>query len=62
MQKRTKLLLLISAGLLIVALSQMVWHFLQIPDFFNGALIGVGIALMVIALLNKKEQLNPEDL
>ena len=60
MQKRTKYLLLISAGLLLLSLSQMAWHYLRLPDFINGALIGAGIGLMFIALLNKKNRVQKE--
>ncbi|MGB7785324.1 MAG: hypothetical protein WBL27_04410 [Salinimicrobium sp.] len=56
MQKPKKQMILIAAGLLIVSISQMTWHFMELPDFVNGVLIGLGIGLMFIALFNKRKQ------
>ncbi|SDS21608.1 hypothetical protein SAMN04488553_1744 [Gramella sp. MAR_2010_147] len=49
MNKR-KIQLLFSIGILIVAGSQVIWHYLEIPDFLNGALIGLGIGLLLFAI------------
>ncbi len=60
MNKRKNLVLLLtSIGLFIIAISQIIWHFLEIPDFYNGALIGIGIGLMVFTLVNgRKKQIS----
>jgi len=50
MNKR-KVQLLISIGILMVAISQIIWHYLEIPDFLNGTLIGLGIGLLLFAII-----------
>jgi hypothetical protein len=53
---KNKLLLLTTIGLTIVALSQIIWHYLELPDFLNGALIGVGLGLMFIAIFKRRKK------
>ena len=53
MKKRRNLQLIIS-GLFIISTSQIVGHYLTIPDFVSGILMGVGIGLMFFPLLHQK--------
>lgn len=56
-KRKNQLLQLTSIGLILVALTQVIWHYLEIPDFYNGLLIGVGIGLMLFSLKkNRKKQ------
>lgn len=56
-KRKNQLLQLASIGLILVALTQVIWHYFEIPDFYNGLLIGVGIGLMLFSLKkNRKKQ------
>ncbi len=47
-------LILTFIGLLIIAVAQLLSHYEKISDLFNGAIMGVGIAIILISLLLKK--------
>ncbi|APU69528.1 hypothetical protein C723_3148 [Christiangramia flava JLT2011] len=53
--KKIQLLQLSSIGLLLIALSQIIWHFFEIPDFYNGIFMGIGIGLMLFALMKRRK-------
>ncbi|WP_034921640.1 hypothetical protein [Gillisia sp. CAL575] len=50
-KRKIQLLQLISVGLIIIALSQIIWHYLELSDFYKGASIGIGFGLMLLAIL-----------
>lgn len=39
------------AGLLIVAFTQILAHFITLPDFLRGAVTGIGIGMELIAVI-----------
>ena len=41
------------AGILIVSISQILTHYFQFNDFTKGMLAGVGLGLLLLALLQK---------
>nr|WP_294858587.1 hypothetical protein [uncultured Fluviicola sp.] len=47
--------LLVIAGLLVIAASQIVAHYMNLPDFVLGAVTGVGIGLMIVSFLKSKK-------
>ena len=57
MEKR-KSLQLIVIGLIIISASQIIGHYLTIPDLVSGILMGVGIGLMIFSLLRQKLEPN----
>ena len=48
--------LLLSLGLILNSVVLIISHFMEIPDFAKGAAMGVGIGLMILALLFRKSQ------
>ena len=52
--KKGKNLLLIVIALLIISSSQIVGHYLKMPDLVSGILMGAGIGLMIFSLLRQK--------
>ena len=46
-----KVQLLISIGIFIVAIPQIVGRYLEIPDFSKGILTGLGIGLLFIGII-----------
>ena len=53
MKKTTKrkALILISSGLFVIATSQVFSHYIALPDFVLGVLMGVGIGLLLTATI-----------
>ena len=53
MKKITKrrALILLSIGMLVIATSQIVSQFFEIPDFTKGSFIGIGIGLLLTSLI-----------
>ena len=49
--KVNKKILLLPAGLIIIAAGQISAHYIQMPDFVLGSLMGVGIGVMVLSLI-----------
>jgi hypothetical protein len=41
-------------GLLIISVSQIVLHFTTMPDFVTGSLMGIGIGIMLLAIIRPK--------
>jgi uncharacterized membrane protein YoaK (UPF0700 family) len=44
-------LILLVAGLLMVAVASLINHFLQLPDFVKGTLAGFGIGIEIVAVV-----------
>ncbi|WP_298418591.1 hypothetical protein [uncultured Kordia sp.] len=44
-------MILIVLGISIISLSQIVNHYIQIPDFIHGICKGAGIGILVIAII-----------
>ena len=53
MKKITKrrALILLSIGMLVIATSQIVSQFFELPDFAKGSFIGIGIGLLLTSLI-----------
>jgi len=43
--------ILLAAGLLLIAFTQILTRFVSLPDFVKGALTGIGIGLEIIAII-----------
>lgn len=54
MNKKKNLIITTAIGLSINSAALMVHHFIQIPDFIMGVLMGVGIGIMLLPLLRQK--------
>ena len=52
--KRTRKNLLLPLGLLVGSAAQVVRHYTAIPDLASGALLGIGIGLLLLSLLKAK--------
>ncbi len=52
--EKSKNLQLIVIGLLTISSSQVVEHFLKMPDLVSGILMGIGIGIMILSLLRQK--------
>lgn len=46
----------IAAGAIIIAVSQIIAHYFNIPDVINGGLMGIGIGLLTVALISKRKK------
>jgi hypothetical protein len=44
-------LILLVAGLSVVAIASLINHFLQLPDFVKGTLMGFGIGIEIVAVI-----------
>jgi len=53
--KKTAILLVI--GIMIIAITQLILHFTKLPDYLNGIFFGIGIGILIIALLSRKFKL-----
>lgn len=51
---KKKAMLLFAAGLLLVASTQLINHFFHLDDFYNGAMMGAGICIEIIAIIQLK--------
>jgi len=52
--------LLITIGLLMTTLPQLIKHYIAVPDFFLGFIVGVGLALEITAFIRLKRFKNTE--
>ena len=50
---KNKLNTFITAGAIIIAVSQIIAHYSNIPDVINGGLMGIGIGLLTVAKRKK---------
>jgi hypothetical protein len=48
--------ILITTGALMIAVSQIIAHYFNIPDLINGGLMGLGIGLLTVALISKRKK------
>jgi len=55
-QPRDKRLLLASIGLILNSSVLVASHYLQIPDFLRGVLMGIGIGLILMAAILMKKK------
>lgn len=49
--KQRKTLLLLCAGLFVIATSQILTHYVQVPDFIKASATGIGIGLLLTAII-----------
>lgn len=54
MSHKTKITFIVAV--LIIAIAQITWHFLPLPDFFDGLLVGIGFGMLLSMLGTKKKQ------
>jgi len=50
-RKQRKTLLLLASGLFVIATSQILSQYLQLTDFIKGSATGIGIGLLLTALI-----------
>lgn len=50
MKKRNSLILL-SSGMIVIAISQILSHFVELPDLAKGLFIGIGIGMLLLAII-----------
>jgi hypothetical protein len=48
---KRKSVLLLSTGLFVIAISQLLTHYVEVSDVTNGSLIGIGFGLLLTALI-----------
>lgn len=48
---RKRLNVLVTTGLLICSISQIVTHYIKLPDFASGVLMGIGLGLMILSFI-----------
>lgn len=53
MKRKTKIIFV--SAILIIAIAQITWHFLPLPDFFDGLLVGIGFGMLLSLLSTKKK-------
>ncbi|WP_448697392.1 hypothetical protein ACFGVR_12220 [Mucilaginibacter sp. AW1-3] len=46
--------LLIAIGLLMTTLPQLIKHYITLPDFVLGFIVGIGLALEIVAFIRLK--------
>jgi hypothetical protein len=51
-KKTTQLLLII--GLFIIALSQIIFHYVKMPDLAKGSIVGIGLGLSLLSMILRK--------
>ncbi len=52
MSKKSRMVFLI--GVFIIATFGIVSHYTPVPDFYKGSLLGIGMGLMILALIKRK--------
>lgn len=55
MKKNQRSLFLV-VGLLVSSISQIVSHFIKMPDFVSGSMMGIGIGIMLLAFIRQKRR------
>tara|TARA_R110001606_G_C15141686_1_gene624636 strand:- start:365 stop:550 length:186 start_codon:yes stop_codon:yes gene_type:complete len=48
---KRKSVLLLSTGLFVIAISQLLTHYVEVSDVANGAFFGIGFGLMLTATI-----------
>nr|WP_309755717.1 hypothetical protein [Flavobacterium sp.] len=46
-----KSVILMSSGMFIIAVSQIFSHFVELPDFTKGLFFGIGIGMLLLAII-----------
>ena len=54
--KKNQRSLFLFVGLMISVASQIAAHFTKMPDFASGILTGIGIGIMLLALIRQKRK------
>ena len=49
--KKRKSLILLSSGMFVIAISQILSHFVELPDLAKGLFIGIGISMLLLAII-----------
>lgn len=49
--KKRKSLILLSSGMFVIAISQILSHFVELPDLAKGLFIGIGIGMLLLAII-----------
>ncbi|NRR92235.1 hypothetical protein HSX10_11715 [Winogradskyella undariae] len=57
-RKQQKTLLLLCVGLFIIAASQIISYYVQLTDFIKGSATGIGIGLLLTALIFSTSKTN----
>lgn len=47
-----KAIILFIIGILFIAISQIVAHYIELSDFVNGIAKGIGFGMLIIAIIN----------
>lgn len=55
--KKNQKSILISIGLMISSVAQIVSHFMTMPDFVRGSFIGIGIGVMILAFIKPRRRM-----
>jgi len=55
--KRNRAGVLLHVGLFIISATQVALHFTKMPDFISGALVGIGLGVMLLSF--KRQKSNP---
>lgn len=43
-------LILMTTGMFVIATSQIITHFVSVPDFMKGTFLGIGIGLLILSV------------
>lgn len=49
--KKRKSLILLSSGMFTIAISQIFFRFVELPDLAKGLFIGIGIVMLLLAII-----------
>jgi hypothetical protein len=49
--KKRKSLILLSSGIFVIAISQIISRFVELPDLAKGLFIGIGIGMLLLAII-----------
>lgn len=55
--KKNQKSILIPIGLMISGATHIVSHFITMPDFVRGSLIGIGIGIMILAFIKPRRRM-----
>lgn len=43
-------LILMTTGMFVIAISQVITHFVELPDLAKGSFVGIGIGLLILSV------------
>lgn len=49
--KKRRSLILLSSGMFTIAISQIFFRFIELPDLAKGLFIGIGIGILLLAII-----------